>query len=111
MMQHDFWLGAFLYPMLELAYRRRTHYSMALAGGLCLCALKKLRRLNAPHVSRAALGALSITAVELGVGLIFNRRHRVWDYRGERGNLLGQVCPRFCAAWFAMAWLITLRRR
>ena len=49
------------------------------------------------------LGALIITAVELTAGLLFNRNHQVWDYRGQPGNFLGQICPVFCLLWIPVA--------
>ena len=38
-------------------------------------------------------------AVELLTGLVVNRDYRVWDYRDQPGNLMGQICPRFTALW------------
>ena len=32
-----FLTGSCAYPTLEMAWRGHTHYSMALAGGVCLC--------------------------------------------------------------------------
>ena len=35
-----FVVGAIGYPLLELIYRKRTHYSMAVAGGIGLCLMQ-----------------------------------------------------------------------
>ena len=41
------------------------------------------------------------TIVEFLVGLFADRTLgvRLWDYTGERGNILGYVCPRFSIIW------------
>ena len=44
-------------------------------------------------------GAGMITAVELVTGLLVNRDFGVWDYRGQPGNIFGQICPVFMALW------------
>lgn len=102
-----FLLGAACYPLLELAVRGRTHWSMALTGGACLLSIGRMngclrRRIRWP--GRCALGALIITSFELGVGLVVNRwlKWNVWDYSRVPGNLLGQICPRFCLYWFLL---------
>ena len=41
------------------------------------------------------------TSVELLVGFLSDRflEERLWDYSGEKGNILGYVCPRFSLIW------------
>ena len=41
------------------------------------------------------------TAVEFTVGILFDKLLgiRLWDYREERGNIGGYVCPRFSLIW------------
>ena len=39
-----FWIGALGYPLIELAWRRRTHPAMALAGGLSAVTLKAIAK-------------------------------------------------------------------
>ena len=41
------------------------------------------------------------TAVEFSVGILFDKLLgiRLWDYREERGNIGGYVCPRFSLIW------------
>ena len=43
MMRRMFLFGAVAYPILELIYRRRTHYSMAIAGGISMLLIDKIR--------------------------------------------------------------------
>ena len=108
---NSFFFGALAYPCLEILYRGRTHPSMALAGGLSLLALKKCARLPLRWPMRALLGALSVTGIEYAAGLFFNRRHHIWDYRKQKGNIQGQICPAFFGVWFLFSFFFTHRRR
>ena len=94
-----FTLGGSAYVGLELLYRRRSHISMFGAGGLCFLLLGKLGKQPLPLPVKAGAGAGIITGVELGTGLLVNRRHQVWDYRGVPGNFKGQICPLFSTIW------------
>lgn len=100
-----FYLGGCAYMALELLWRGRTHGSMFVAGGLCFILIGHLEavRPRLPLPLRAVTGALIITMVELGVGLAANRDYSVWDYRGQPGNLWGQICPMFTALWIPVA--------
>ena len=75
----SFLLGAVGYPLLELCWRGRTHPTMSLVG----CGI--------------------ITGVEAAVGLIWNRDHRIWDYRNMPGNWRGQVCVPYALLWAALS--------
>ena len=98
-----FWLGAAIYPMMELAYRRRTHPSMALAGGLAAEALRRISRINAPLWQLALAGGMLITGIEYGIGKLFNRRYQVWDYRKTPLNVQGQICLPFTLVWCGLS--------
>jgi len=101
-----FFLGGFGYCAVELLYSGHTHWSMFLAGGLCLPLLygMNLSLAHLPFLARCALGAVCITAVELIFGLFFNRLlgWAVWDYSGLWGNLWGQICPLYSFFWFLL---------
>lgn len=97
------YLGGGLYVGLELLWRQRSHWSMFLAGGLCFHLLGKLRKLRLGPAVAACAGAVVITLVELGTGLLVNRDYRVWDYRSLPGNLWGQICPLFTLLWMPVA--------
>ena len=105
-----FCLGGMAYQILELLWRGRTHGSMFVAGGLCCLLVGHLNRVQPrlPRLPRAAVGALIITMVELAVGLAVNLDYRVWDYRGQPGNYLGQICPLFSLIWIPVAFLAGL---
>lgn len=98
-----FWIGAAVYPLMELAYRGRTHPSMSLAGGIGAAVLRKISRMDAPVWQLAAMGGMAITGIEYAVGKLFNRRYQVWDYRKTPLNYQGQICLPFTLAWCALS--------
>lgn len=102
-----FCLGGGSYVGLELLWRGRSHISMFAAGGLCLLLIGQLEEAEPklPFPLRVAVGAAIITGVELATGLLVNRTYRVWDYRDQWGNFLGQICPAFCALWLPVSAL------
>ena len=98
-----FALGAIGYPLLELATRRRTHYSMALAGGLSMLLIHRLRRSSMRPVTKAILCGAGITAIEYACGRVWNRDYRVWDYRRVPLNWRGQVCLPYTLLWCGLS--------
>lgn len=104
-MKKTFLYGALGYGMLEILWRGRTHWSMLLAGGVSLCGIKKLSSLKAGLAATAARCATLITAVEFTTGMLVNKigKMNVWDYSKEKGNVLGQICPKFTALWYLLS--------
>ncbi len=102
-----FAVGAVGYCLLEILWRGHTHWSMGLAGGVCLVGLyvlhRRMVRFSLPV--QAAAGAALITAVEFAVGCVVNLLlgWNVWDYSGWRFHLLGQICLAFCLLWFVLS--------
>lgn len=96
---NEFLLGAAGYPALELIWRGRTHGSMALAGGLSMMMIHRMNGMHAGRVRKSVLCGLGITAIEAGCGLIWNRRHQVWDYSRLPMNWRGQICLPYTALW------------
>ena len=101
-----FAIGAGGYCSIELMWRGFTHWSMALAGGGCLCFIYYLVR-NYPAAAlwkRAAAGSLLITLTELIVGFIVNMRlgWGVWDYSELPLNLYGQISLVYTVLWFLL---------
>ena len=105
-----FCAGGSAYVAAELLWRGRSHYSMFLAGGLCILLIGHLEEVEPrlPLPLRCLAGAGIITAVELAAGLLVNRSHTVWDYRHLPGNFLGQICIFFSLLWIPMAWAAEL---
>lgn len=99
-----FCFGALGYGAIEVGFRGHTHWTMLLAGGLCLVLLNELNGLLAawPLLLRCTAGSLVITGVELSFGLVCNRALHwgVWDYSDQWGNVLGQICPLYTLLWF-----------
>ena len=100
-----FCLGGGIYGVLELIYRGRTHGSMFILGGLCFLILGKLGRLPLSWPAMTVLGCASITALELLTGLLVNRDHSVWDYRGLPLQFMGQISLQFALLWLPLAFL------
>ena len=99
-----FSIGGGIYVLLELLWRRRSHYTMFLLGGSCFLLLGKLNPRLHPAV-RMVLGSAICTAGELLVGLTCNRDHRIWDYRMLPGNYRGQICWLFSLLWAPLSLL------
>ena len=57
---------------------------------------------NAPVILQSAIGAVIVLVVEFMAGCVLNLwlGLDVWDYTGQPGNILGQVCPLFGLLWF-----------
>ena len=98
-----FLLGAAGYPLLELLYRKRTHYSMAIAGGLSAVLIGHISRMKHRLLLRMLFSGAGITVIEAGCGLIWNRRHKVWDYRQMPMNWKGQICLSFSLLWCVLS--------
>lgn len=103
-----FLAGSCGYPALELLWRGRTHYSMALAGGICMMLINQVccERMRGKSVfSRCFAGSAIITGVEFAVGLVFNDLMglNVWDYSSMPFNLMGQVCLPYSVLWYGLS--------
>ena len=88
-----FLLGGCAYGLLEVLYRGHTHWTMLVTGGACVLTLFYLREW--------------LLVQPLAVGLLVNVKFgwHVWDYSGQPGNVLGQICPTFTAIWFVVCFL------
>ena len=100
-----FALGGSAYVGLELLWRRRSHVSMFAAGGICFLLLGKIRKCSLPSGAKPLIGAVAITGVELGTGLLVNRDYHVWDYRTAPCNFKGQICLPFSLLWIPISVL------
>lgn len=110
----SFLIGGCGYVGLELLLRRRSHWTMFVAGGLCfsvICALSAYTALPLPLL--CALSAFVITAVEFLTGCVVNLAlgWNVWDYSGQKYHLLGQVCLPFSALWLLLSYPALLLAR
>ncbi len=101
-----FFLGALVYSLIELAWRGRTHWSMAVTGGTCFSLLCRIyacmtkRRLW----EKCLIGSAVISAIEFIAGYLINikMKWKVWDYSHLPLNIMGQICPLYSAFWFVL---------
>ncbi len=103
-----FLAGGSIYSLIEILWRKYTHYSMFFAGGLCLVLLHRFcncRYKKLPCIFRYTGGAFIITAVEFVTGVIVNLclHLDVWDYSRVPGNIMGQICPVYTILWFFLS--------
>ncbi len=98
-----FVIGGLSYPLLELIWRGHTHWSMMLAGGVCMVLMFEIYNTydNMNFLSRALVGSFVITSVELAFGLVLNYRLKmdIWDYSDKRFNFMGQICLLYTFLW------------
>ena len=101
-------IGGLTYMGIEILWRGHTHWTMGVLGGVCFALIGLLDEVqdHPPMLLQMVQGAAIVTALELLVGLIVNRwlGWDVWDYSDMPGNLWGQVCPQFAAAWLLLSW-------
>lgn len=108
-----FVLGGGGYLGIELAWRGTSHWTMFLAGGVCLCLLQGLAVRPVCLPLAAGAGAAAVSGLEVCIGLACREllHVAVWDYSAEWGNLAGLVCPRYCLYWFLLCgWVILVLR-
>ena len=102
-----FTLGAVLYSFIEILWRGRTHWTMAVTGGICLLLIHicNERHSDLDLLSRCSLSSLYITGVEFAVGWLLNVRLNmmIWDYSDKYLNIMGQICPEYWAYWYLLS--------
>jgi len=96
--------GGVIYPFLEIICRGHSDFSMAVAGGLCLCMIDKIcngRLKLQPLAVKCAAGSAIITFVEFATGILVNvvLKLNVWDYSQLPMNFMGQICVPFSLLW------------
>ncbi|MFU0833998.1 MAG: ABC-transporter type IV [Oscillospiraceae bacterium] len=99
-----FLTGGIIYPCLEIACRGFSDFSMAIAGGICLCLIDRIcncRLKFKPLVVKCAAGSAIITSVEFAIGVLVNLilKLNVWDYSQLPMNVMGQICVPFSLLW------------
>ena len=106
-----FALGAAGYATLELLWRGRTHWTMALTGGAVLVGLRRLRRRvhEESPLSRCLCGAACITTAEYVVGCTVNRHFGcACGLLARIRQCSGQICPKYAVLWTLLAAPIML---
>lgn len=98
-----FSLGGAAYALLEILWRRKTHWTMAVTGGSCFLLLFRIYK-TFPRLclrSKCLIGGALITLMEGICGFIVNIKCKlnVWDYSNCTLNFKGQVCPFYSMLW------------
>lgn len=110
------WLtGGIIYFYMEIAFRGYSHYSMLICGGTCFLLvghagryiMKNCRSLIGGIIAIMAVGMLIITTVEFFTGILVNLVFglQVWDYSGQKYNVMGQICLLYSALWSLLSLL------
>lgn len=98
-----FVFGGVLYGLVEILWRRHTHWSMVLTGGLCFLILYRVfKRVRDCSVClKCIIGSSVITTIEFFSGFLFNYclKMKVWDYSGFHFNFCGQICLLYSFLW------------
>lgn len=102
--------GGTTYVALELLYRKKSHISMFVDGGICLYLIdllcNRIKRVKKIGVFvRGLLGGTVITGIEFLTGLVVNKKLKlkVWDYSRLPLNVKGQICVGYGALWAALS--------
>ena len=98
------WCAEVLFHVLKsgrFVNRGLGHVPFCPVYGVGICLSSLLLGGVRSFVLLALLSMAIATAVELAVGYLADRLLgcRLWDYSGEKGNILGYVCPRFSLVW------------
>lgn len=107
------WTGT-LYFFIEVAWKTVGGKPEAISWTMLLLAIflaVPLERCGAevpwdmPLILQSAICTVAITAAEFCAGCVLNLwlGLGVWDYSHIPGNVLGQICPQFSAAWFVLS--------
>ncbi len=100
-----FLCGAIVYPLIEVLWQGHSHYTMAIAGGICMILINCfcVNVLSSKNTFIKCLtGSAIITSVEFVAGIILNKvlLMSVWDYSALPLNFMGQICLPFSLIWF-----------
>lgn len=101
-------IGGVVYASMELAFRGRTHWTMAVLGGVLFVVIGLFNEVLPWEMSltlQAVLGSLVVTGMELVAGIVLNcwLGLAIWDYSNLLFNLWGQICLPFSALWVLLA--------
>ena len=98
-----FSIGGVGYALLEILWRRKTHWTMAVTGGVAFVSLYNFFKKHSEMkmLKKCISGSVIITGIEFCCGCIVNLKYKlnVWDYSNCRFNLKGQICPFYSILW------------
>ena len=100
--------GGWCYGLIEVLFRGYTHWTMALLGGglfILIGGMDNWISREIPLWLQGILGGIIVTLAELLAGLLLNvyLGLNIWDYSGQPGNFMGQICPLFSLLWCGLS--------
>lgn len=103
-----FSVGAVLYSAIEIMWRGRTHWTMAVLGGICflICGgVNEYLSWETPLLLQCLICAVLITAAELAAGMVLNVRLglAIWDYSELPFQYRGQICLGYSCLWYLLS--------
>lgn len=91
------------YCFIEILWRRYTHWTMAIIGGICFLILFRIFTSfeKISLIKKCLIGSGIITIIEFISGCIVNiwLKMGIWDYSSLPVNILGQVCLIYSFLW------------
>lgn len=101
-------IGGGAYVAIELLWRGRSHWTMAVLGGLLFVLIGAINEVfpwSMPLALQGVLGAAVVTLAELAAGIVLNLwlGLGIWDYSGLPLNLWGQICLPYSLLWIPLA--------
>lgn len=101
-------IGGAVYVGLELLFRGRSHWTMAVLSGVLFVIIGLFNEIlpwEMPLSLQAVLGSVVVTMAELAAGILLNRwlGLGIWDYSNMPLNLWGQICLPFSVLWVFLA--------
>ena len=103
-----FSVGAVLYSAIEIVWRGRTHWTMAVLGGICfvICGgVNEYLSWETPLLLQCLICAILVTAAELAAGMVLNVRMglAIWDYSDLPFQYRGQICLGYSCLWYLLS--------
>lgn len=103
-----FFMGGFLYFIIEILWRGYSHWTMFVLGGICFVLLGIINEIIPWCLAiwkQVLIGTIMITSLEFVVGCIVNLwlGWNVWDYSNVPLNILGQICLPYMILWIPIS--------
>lgn len=103
-----FGIGGFVYVLIELLWRGKSHWTMFILGAVCFLYAgwqNEHTEWEKPLWQQLLQVDLFITAIEFVTGCIVNiwLEWGVWDYSNLPLNLCGQVCLLYILLWLPLS--------
>lgn len=103
-----FFIGGFLYFIIEILWRGYSHWTMFILGGICFVLLGIINEVIPWCMAlwkQVIIGTIMITLLEFVVGCLVNLclGWDVWDYSNVPLNVLGQICLPYMFLWIPIS--------